>query len=347
MSSRSKYFNLLMTIVVSLLLGAILILMIGENPLVAYVELFKGAFATKLGFGTTLQKFIPLLLTSIAFAFAARVGAFNVGVEGEMYLGAITAAWIGHSMQDMPAPLIVIFAMLGAVAIAVAWGFIPAALKVYVGVNEVCVTILLNYVAKYITSFLVNGPMSARSGVPQTPVLPGGILFTQFLKPSQVHTGIFLALFVSAFLIWYALKSKAGYKYETVGLNPKHADYVGIDSKKMIIKAMLISAAIGGFTGFLEVFGVYGYFLDNFSSGLAFDGMMAALIVKNDLKMVPFMAFFLAALKSGALGMERYTGVPKSIVDTIIAIFIIFACMEALFSFIGRRKAAKQAAAAK
>lgn len=334
----NKNLDLLFTIILSMIIGAVLMLILGQNPIEAYFQLFKGAFATKLGFGTTLQKFIPLLLTAIAFAIAARAGGFNVGVEGEMYLGAITAAWIGHIMTGVPGPVVVITAMLAAVLVALVWGYIPAALKAYIGVNEVCVTILLNYVAKYITSYLVNGPWSAKSGVPQTPVLPGNILFTQFLKPSQVHTGIFLALFVSAFFIWYGLKSKDGYKLNTVGLNPKHADYVGIDSKKVLIRSMLFSAAIGGFTGFLEVFGVYGYFLDNFSSGLAFDGMMAALIVKNDLKMVPLMAFFLAALKSGALGMERYTGIPKSIVDTIIAIFIIFACMEQLYSFVKTKK---------
>nr|WP_312667875.1 ABC transporter permease [Tissierella praeacuta] len=337
--STNKYLNLLLTTLVSIFIGAVIMLFLGHNPIEAYFQLFKGAFVGKLNLGTTLQKFVPLLLTSIAFVVSSRAGVFNVGVEGELYLGAIAAAWVGFTFTSLPGPLLIILCIMVAALIGAAWSYIPSSLKAYLGVNEVCVTILMNYVAKYITSYLVNGPFSAKTGVPQTPTIANSAKLTQFLKPSQANTGLFIAIGLAIVIYWILTKSSWGYRFTSVGLNPFHAEYIGISPKRSMIHAMYLSGAIGGIAGALEVLGTYGYFLDNFSSGIAFDGMLAALIVKNDIKMVPFMGFFLAVLKSGALGMERYTGVPKSIVDTIIAIFIIFATMEALFAFNKKRKA--------
>lgn len=343
MKEKSKYINLLKMIIVSMLMGAVIMVALGYNPIDAYFHLFRGAFYGKLNLGTTIQKFTPLLLTAVAFIVSARAGGFNVGVEGEMYLGALTAAFLGIAIKGVPAPVHILICFLGAMLAGAVWAYIPASLKANFGVNEVCVTILLNYVAKYITSYFVNGPLSAKTGVAQTPVLDKGIMLFRMLKPSQANAGFFIGIGVAVFIYWFLNKSTAGYKLTTVGLNPNHAAYIGINPKKQLIYSMMISGVIGGIAGAIEVLGVYGYFLDNFSSGLAFDGMLAALIVKNDIKMAPVMAFFLAALKSGALGMERYTGVPKGIVDTIIAVFIIFATMDALFEWHKKKKSTPEA----
>ena len=117
---------------------------------------------------------------------------------------------------------------------------------------------------------------------------------------------LLIAIIIAVWIAFILNKTTLRYRIKTVGLNEMHADYVGINSKRTIIFTMMFSGAIGGIAGLIEVLGVYGYFLDNFSANLAFDGMLAALIVKNDFKMLPFISIFLAALKSGALGMERY-----------------------------------------
>ena len=153
--------KILLTLALALGIGAIFILAIGENPLAAYGAVFKGAFGTKLGFGTTIAGFTPLLLTSIAFAVAAKAGAFNVGVEGEVCLGGIAAAWIGVNCGFLPKPILMLACFAGAMAVAAAWALIPAVLKAYYNVSEVCVTILMNTVALYIGSYLVSGPMSS------------------------------------------------------------------------------------------------------------------------------------------------------------------------------------------
>lgn len=325
---KNKYINVLLTVLISMTIGGVIMLAMGHNPIEAYFQLFKGAFGGKLSFGTTLQKFVPILLTAFAFVVSSNVGVFNVGVEGELYLGAIAAAWVGYACAGFPAPIHILLCFAIAIVVGALWAAIPGSLKAYWGVNEICVTILMNYVAKYITSYLTNGPLSAKTGVAQTPAVPTDIMLPALLKPSSANAGLFIAIAIVVALLFLFNRTVLGYQFKSVGLNPKHAEYTGINPKHTMIKAMLISGAIGGIAGTIEVLGNYGYFLDNFSNNIAFDGMLVALIVKNDAKMLPFMAFFLAVLKSGALGMERYTGVPKSIIDTIIAIFIVFATTE-------------------
>ena len=332
--------KILLTMFLALAIGTLFIIGIGENPIDAYGALLKGAFSGKLRLGTTLAGFTPLLLTSIAFAVAAKAGAFNVGVEGEVFLGGITAAYIGVNWTFLPKPFLYLACFLGAMAVAAAWAYIPAALKAYYGVNEVCTTILMNTVALYITSYLVSGPMSAGTANAQS--LPVTVTLHQFMKPSSANVGILIAIAVVLIVIYMLNKTSWGYKIRTVGLNPSHADYVGISSRRVFISAMMLSGMLGGIAGCIEVLGVHGYFLNNFATGLGSNGMLASLIVKNNMIFTPFMAFFLAVLKAGAMGMQQTTGVPKALVDTITAVFIIIATMETAFQFKQKRKLKKE-----
>lgn len=330
-----------LTMLLALGIGAVFILAIGENPLEAYGALFRGAFASKRAFGTTLASFTPLLLTATAFAVAAKGGAFNVGVEGEVFLGGIAAAFIGINCTFLPKPLLFLACFAGAAIVGAAWAFIPGFLKAVYNVNEVCVTILMNSVALYITSYLVSGPMSA--GVANAQSLPVTVTLPNFLKPSNANMGLFIAIAIVIAIVWMLKKTNIGYKIRTVGSNPLHAEYAGINPKKTFIQTMMLSGCIGGIAGCIEVLGVYGYFLNNFATGLGTNGMLASLIVKNNIAFGPVMSFFLAVLKSGAMGMQQNTGVPKSIIDTISAVFIIIATMELLFQFAKKQKKKKSA----
>lgn len=328
--------NTAFTIAVSFLLGAAVIWLLGYSPIEAYKQLFRGAFVGKLNFGGTLERFVPLMLTALAFAVSAKVAVFNVGVEGELYLGAICAAWAGFALKGVPAIVHVPLCIAVGMAAGGAWAIIPAALKAYWKVNEVCVTILMNYVATYITSYLVAYPLSGKTGVPQTPGLEASARLMRIMRPSRANIGIFIAIGFFALICFVLTRTTWGYRIRQVGENPRFAEYAGIRSKIVIIWGMIMSGSLGGLAGSLEVMGIYGYFLDGFSPGIAFDGMLASLIAKNDLKMIPVLAFFLAVLKAGALGMERFTGVPKALVDSIIAVFILIAAMEGLSIFKGR-----------
>lgn len=338
--SWNSFLKILFTFFLAILVGAIFILAIGENPIDAYLALLKGALGTKLGRGNVIAGFTPLLLTATAFAVAAKAGAFNVGVEGEVILGGITAAYIGINWGFLSVPLLYLACFTGAIVVAMLWGLIPAILKAYFNVSEVCVTILMNTVALYIGSYLVSGPMSAGVATPQSkPVL---VTIPKIMKPSSANMGVFIAILVVLAVIWMTYKTKWGYKIRTVGTNPAHADYAGINSKKVFIGAMLLSAALGGVAGCIEVLGVHGYYLDGFAKDLGTNGMLAALIVKSNMLFTPFLAFFLAVLKAGAMAMQQATSVPKSIVDTISAVFIIIATMDFVISLQQRRKLEKE-----
>ncbi len=328
--------KILATILLAFAVGAVFILLIGENPVEAYIALFKGAFNGKLKLGTTLAGFTPLLLTSAAFIVAAKAGAFNVGVEGEVFLGGIAAAYVAIYWTFLPKPLLLLASFAVAILVAGFWAFIPAVLKAYYGVSEICTTILMNSVALYITNYLVSGPMSA--GVANAQSLPVTVTLPKIMPPSSLNTGIFIALALVVFLIWLTYKSAFGFKIREVGINPANAEYVGVNPKTTFIKAMMLSGAIGGVAGAIEVLGVHGYFLNNFAAGLGSNGMLAALIVKNNMIFAPFMSFFIAVLRAGAMGMQQATDVPKSLVDTITAVFIIFACMDFVLRFKGRGK---------
>lgn len=340
---NKHYIDMLLSVAFSFLIGAIIIAFMGYSPLEVYAELFKGAFQGKFNFGGTLERFVPLLLTGLAFAVSSEVAVFNVGVEGELYLGAIFAAWAGFAIKGLPAFIHIPLCIIVGMVIGALWAAIPAILRAYYKVNEVCSTILLNYVAMFIASYLVSYPLSAKTGVAQTPAIQDSAKLAHILKPSRANIGIFIAIAAILIVYWILYRTSAGYKLRSVGLNPFFSDYIGIDAKKIMVRGMMLSGAIGGLAGAIEVMGIYGRYLDNFSQGIAFDGMLACLIARNDIKMLPIVSLFLAVLKTGALGMERFTGVPQSLIDAIISMFILFAAMEGLFTF-KKKKASKIAA---
>ena len=338
-NSLDSVLKILFTMLIAFLIGAVFIVMIGENPVDAYMALFRGAFKGRLKLGTTLAAFTPILLTSTAFIVAAKAGAFNVGVEGEVFLGGIAAAYVGINWTFLPKPLLLIACFVAAAAVGALWALIPAALRAYYKVSEICTTILMNSVALYITNYLVSGPMSA--GVANAQSLPVNVTLPQIMKPSSLNTGIFIAIITVIFFIWLIYKSPLGFKIREVGINPENAEYVGVNPKAVFIKAMMLSGLIGGIAGAIEVLGVHGYFLNNFANGLGSNGMLAALIVKNNMIFAPFMSLFIAALRAGAMGMQQATSVPKSLVDTITAVFIIFACMDFVIKFKKNKKEIK------
>jgi ABC-type uncharacterized transport system permease subunit len=335
---KNDYLNTVISILIAFLVGGIAVMVMGYNPFETFSQLFQGAFVGNFNLGCTLEKFVPLVLTALAFTVSSSVSVFNVGVEGELYLGAMAAAWVGFTIVGVSSPLHIFLCILLAMIVGALWAAIPGILKAYFKVNEVCTTILFNSVAVLITSYLVSYPFSGHLGVPQTPVIADTAKLFHFLKPSRANAGLFIAIAVIIFIYWLLYRTTVGYKLRSVGLNPNFSDYIGIDSKKTMVSGMMMSGAIGGLAGAIEVMGIYGCFLDNFSTGIAFDGMLAALIAKNNILMIPLVSLFLAVLKAGSLGMERFTGVPKSLIDAIIAMFIILATMEGLFLLKKQRK---------
>ena len=332
--------NFLLSLLLPFALGALIVYLLGHDPQQAIRALFRGAFVGRLSLGTTLQKWVPILLTGLAFCITAQVKYFNLGVEGCFYMGALFSAGAGFLITGLPWHLHIPLCFFIGTFAGAAWAAIPGFLRTKWQVNESCSTIMFNYVAMQFASFMIINPWSAQSAASQTvPILKSAEL-SRLMPPSRANSGLFMALALYAAVFWMIRKTRLGFKLRSTGANPFFTDYVGIDTKRAVILATALSGATGGFAGAIETLGVYGNIIDGFSGWSAFDGMLAALISKNNLWLLPVYSFMIAALKTGALGMERFTGVPKALIDTLIALLIILLSMDNIFRFSRRADSA-------
>lgn len=326
-----KVLNATASVIFPFLLGAVLIAALGYKPTEAYVQLFKGAFISKLGLGTTIEKFCPIFLTGVAFCITIQTKYFNTGVEGCLYMGALMAAGAGF-IGGMPSFIHIPFCILCGMLAGMVWAAIPGYLKAYHNVNETCVCIMFNYIATLLSTYMIVNPWKGTNAVMCTKPILETAQLPHIFPPSRTNTGIFLTLVIFLFAYWLINKSRFGFKLRSTGANRLFADYVGFDTKRTVLLATCFAGAIGGLAGSIEIIGVYYVVWDNFSANIAFDGLLASVIAKNDIRKLPFSALMLAALKSGALGMERYTDIPKSLIDTLIPLLVILLTMEGAFS---------------
>ncbi|AVX31110.1 nucleoside ABC transporter membrane protein [Carboxydocella thermautotrophica] len=325
------------------LVGAVIMLAIGVDPLEAYGALIQGAFGDKHRFFNTLARSTPLIFTGLAVAFAFRTGLFNIGVEGQMYIAAAAAAYAGFAIS-LPGPIHAIVAILAAMAAAGIWAAIPGYLKAKLGVHEVINTIMMNYIAYGIAAYYVK-IFQAPGQVPRTPdVAPSAALatiqeLTNNWTRSKMNVGFFLAL-VALVVVWYLLwKTVTGYEIRAVGLNPLAAEYGGINVKKMIILAMTISGVLAGLAGAERVLGFHRAYISNFSPGYGFEGIAVALLGKNHPVGVLFSALLFGALANGGQYMNMATRVPADLIVVIQAIIIFFVAADQIVrSFLPKLK---------
>ncbi len=342
---RGESLGTILSVVLAFAVGGLMILLMGYDPVEAYIELFKGAFVGKFSIGTTLEKFSPILLTGIGYAVCVQTKYFNLGMEGCLYMGAVAAAGIGL-IPGLPAVVHIPLGLLGGILAGTVWGAIPGALRVKYNVNEACSTIMFNYTATLLTSFMVFNVWREVTAVSRTPIIEKSAQFTKILKPSRASTAIFLLVFVVAVMVWLVYKTNFGFKLRATGHNMFFSNYVGFDAKKTVFLTVCISGAIGGLAGAMETMGVFYCVWDNFSMGTAFDGMLASLIAKNDIRKLPFTAFVLAALRAGAQGLERVTNVPKALVTTLVPMIIILISVDGIRDLLGslfQKKAPQEA----
>ena len=334
---RGYLLSLAAAVASALLVGALIMLITGHDPVAAYRELVRGATGcskwsdvvhifSKRQFGNTIEYAMVLFLTGLACAIGARVGIFNVGGEGQLYLGAIVSAYIGAQMAGRAPWLVVSIAALGAMAVGGFYAWIPGVLKVKLKVNEVITTIMMNTIAIYLCSYLSNGPWktSHPNRVSGTETLAEHVRFTRLIPGSNL-TGAIVTSIVIAFLIWYVMaKTTKGYEMKLIGENPRFAKFAGLKVDSTIINTMVISGAICGLVGMFEVYGVKGNYQDGISNEYYFDGLLVAMIMRYKPVGIIFMSFAFAFLKVGAQGMELNAGVPGELYRIIQAVVIFF-----------------------
>ena len=333
--------SLFLALTLALALGGVIMALAGHNPFRAYGELLKGATGlksfgeigsifTKRQFGNTLEYAMVLYLTGLACAIGARVGIFNVGGEGQLYLGAIVSGYLGVVLTDLPAFIVIPLAALGAMLVGGFYAFIPGYLKVKLKVNEVITTIMMNSIAIFLCAYLSSGPWktSHPNRVSGTETLAKNLQFHKLIPGSNLTTAIFASAII-AFLVWYIMgKTTKGYEMRLVGENPRFAKYAGLKVHKTIIGSMVISGMLCGLVGMFEVYGLKGNYQDGISKDYYFDGLLVAMIMRYKPGGIIAMSFLFAFLKVGAAGMELNAGVPGELYRIIQSIIIFFLAAE-------------------
>ena len=327
------------SILLALILGGIIMIFNGKNPIQGYGALITGAFGSKYALATTFTKTVPLILTGLATAIAFMTGIFNIGGEGQLYLGAFAATYIGFTFKGLPVALGVVLATICAAIAGAALSYIPAILKVKFKIDEVIVCVMLNSIAMLFTGYLVNYPFKATDGsMGGSNLIADQYRFSKLMDVSKLNTSIIYAAMI-AILIYYLIKKTSyGYDFKMIGENNIFTKYMGLATEKYMIVAMLISGALCGIAGAFEVYGLHYRFLPNLSKGYAFDGMLIALIVKNNPLGIIIMSIFFAALKTGSVVMELETGISSELVAVIQALIILFMAGETGFKEFFKRK---------
>ena len=286
----------------------------------------------------------PYIFAGLAVALGFRCGLFNIGAEGQLFVGAITAAYVGYSLQGVPA-IIHIPLALGAGALGGAlWGFLPGILKAKVGAHEVINTIMMNYIAFRLSEWLLNGPMKRPGSVPVSPTIePSAELPRFFADPNRFHLGFFVALGVAAFVYWFLFRSTWGFEIRTVGANPGAAKYAGMSITRNFVLAMCISGALAGLAGANEVLGVNHNLALAFSSGYGFDSIALALLGKSHPLGVVLSALLFGTLRSGGARMQNVARIPVDIISVVQALVIAFIAAPAIIRAIYRIREARGA----
>jgi len=341
------------SVALAILVGSLIMWVSGYDALAAYKALFEGAFGGPKQIGETILRATPLILTGLAVGYGFRAGLFNIGAEGQLFMGGLAAAWLGVELGGQPWAVVIPVLIVASALAGAAWAFIPAILKARLGAHEVITTMMFSYIARYLVSWLVAGPFKAPGPTPASPMLalsaqlpriqdlfPKSTLAAlPFLSLGRAHTGILLALF-AVVLVWFILKyTTLGYENRAVGFNLGASETAGISVQRTIVKALCISGALAGLAGAVEVIGLHHRIFDQFSAGLGFTGIAVALLAKNNPFGIIAAALLFGALSAGSGTMQLEAGVPQKIILIIQALVIFFVGAERIVLwFVTRRQ---------
>ncbi|MGA9348837.1 MAG: ABC transporter permease [Anaerolineae bacterium] len=273
----------------------------------------------------------PYILAGLAVALGFRCGLFNIGAEGQFFIGALCSAWVGYTFTGLPWFIHLPLALLAGALGGAFWGAIPGYLKATTGAHEVVNTIMMNWISFRLSDWLLTGPMKAPGYRPITPQIEATAALPRlFPAPLRVHAGFFLALAVAALVYWLLFKTTIGFEIRAVGANPDAARYAGINITWNFVLAMILSGALAGLAGASQVLGTDHWVGQGFSAGYGFDAIALALLGKSHPLGVVLAALLFGTLRSGATRMQSLAGIPIDIISIIQGLVIIFVAAPAI-----------------
>lgn len=327
-------------VVAAFIVGGILILLIGDNPIQTYRLMFGSALSWPDGIGYTLFYATPLIFTGLAVMVAFRCGLLNIGAEGQLYVAAFATAWVGITFANRSAWLLIPLCFIAAIVAGGVWGAIPGILKARFGSHEVINTIMLNFIAVALISYFTQ----YHYRIPGDPIMETapigtgahiarlGKFIPGFPERIPLNLAFVLALLCCVLVYLFLWRTKWGFELRSTGTNASAAEYGGISVRQQIVIAMTISGALAGMVGINEVLGYRHRYYDGFSDNYGFTGIAVALLGRNHPVGVLIAAFLFAILQRGGIPVDAFTEhVTKDIVQVLQATIILFVAAEKFF----------------
>jgi general nucleoside transport system permease protein len=324
----------LLMLIIALVLFGIILLLSGKNPIQAYLDIFRSTLGSSYGFSEVIVAMVPMMITALAVALPSRIGLINIGVEGQLYMGACLATWGALTFTQLPAwallPLLILLGMLGGAL----WAFIPGFLKSIGLVNETISSLLLNLVAVNIVSFLIFGFWHGPMDTNKTASFVAAARLPVFFG-TRIDLSLIFALALLGFF-WYVMKySRWGLEMRAIGGNPQAARRNGIPLKAYLVTVMCIGGAIAGVAGMSLVSGYYGLLLANFSTGYGYIGFLISWLAFGDPVGILLVSFLVAVITTGGNLLQLTQGLPYAVINILLAL--------ALYIVLARPKFFKEA----
>ena len=330
-----SWFAIPSALIIALLLGAVMMVVLGADPLIGYSALLTGAFGGSYALSSTAVQAVPLLLVGVGICIAFRANVFNIGGEGQIAMGGLAAAATALALPDLPSPVLIPLVLLAGAAGGGMWGTIAGALKAKYNVNEILSTIMLNLVAVQVMNYLLAGPMVDQSPesvgglIPETALLPPNSWLPILVDGTQLHLGVPLSVIV-AIGVWVLLfHTSFGFQIRSVGLSRDASAYAGMPVKRTITTAMTLSGAMCGLAGAILVFGSISHrmvtdgSLTGFTGSAGFNGIVVALFGGLNPLWTIVSAFFFGGLVVGGSSLQVATGVPSDLVTALSGILVV------------------------
>jgi simple sugar transport system permease protein len=314
----SKALIPVVAVIVTFIITSVLILLANANPFAAYYNFIVVPLSSKFSALEVLVKMTPLLFTGIAVTFAFTAGYFNIGAEGQLYAGAIAAAWVGATLTGLPAIVAVPLELVLGFLAGMLWAFIPAILKVKLKVDEVVTTLLMNSVMTYLVSALLNGPWrNPETGWPQSPEFFPAAQFFRLIPKSRLHLGFIIAIVTVVIVYILIKKTPLGLNMRATGASKVGAQFAGIKVEKTMLIAALVSGGIAGIAGVSEIAGIHYHLINELSGGVGYTGIIAATLGGLNPIGVTVASWFIGLIDTGSQTVSRVLGVPVYLGDVV------------------------------
>lgn len=312
----------LFTILAALVVAAVPLLWIGVNPVAAYLEIFVRTPSDLSGIADVLTTAVPLFLAGLAVYIPLKAGLWNIGAEGQLFVGAVVGSYIGLNVGLPTYVLLPVMALAAGVAAAL-YGAVPGYLRAKHDVNEIISSLMLTFTATTFTGYLLRGPMQGRGGQTATDRLPDAAQLPTVLHP-RLHVGVVLLLVVAVLGYLLLSRTRLGYEITFTGSNPAAATQAGISEYKIYVVVFLFGGFLAGLAGIVEIAGVHGRLFESFSPGYGFTAIAVALLGRNGVSRILLAALFFGVLTAGGTTLAITMDVPNALIDVVVALTILF-----------------------